>query len=58
MYMSGFTLVTFKLEYESIVWNSITSTDTNKLECIQHKFGKLCFTCFFFLESVTVMFLP
>jgi hypothetical protein len=31
------------LEYASVVWNSITSTDVNKLEHIQQKFMSLCF---------------
>jgi hypothetical protein len=32
------TLVRPRLEYASVVWNSITSTDANKLERIQQKF--------------------
>jgi hypothetical protein len=31
----------------SIAWNSITSTDASKLECIQQKFVALCQNCFF-----------
>lgn len=31
------TLVTYKLEYISVVWNSITSTESNKMERIQHR---------------------
>jgi hypothetical protein len=38
-----FTLVRSKLEYAMVVWNSITSTDTNKLERIQQKFASFCF---------------
>jgi hypothetical protein len=35
------------LEYASVVWNSITSTDANKLEGIQQKFTSVCFYSFF-----------
>jgi hypothetical protein len=31
----------FKLEYSRVVWNSITNTDSNKLEHIQRKFAAL-----------------
>jgi hypothetical protein len=37
------TLVRSKMEYASIVWNSIMSTDSNKLECIQQRFVAFCF---------------
>jgi hypothetical protein len=40
-------LVRSNLEYASVVWNSITSTDASKLELIQQKFAALCFYCFF-----------
>jgi hypothetical protein len=36
-----------KLEYASVAWNSITSTDANKLERIQQSFATLCFNRFF-----------
>ncbi|PNF36364.1 hypothetical protein B7P43_G18042 [Cryptotermes secundus] len=36
-----------KLEYASVVRNSITSTDANKLEHIQQKFASVCFYRFF-----------
>jgi hypothetical protein len=41
------TLVRSKIEYASVVWNSITSTDANKLERIQQRFAALCFKRFF-----------
>ena len=46
------TLVTPKLEYASVAWNSITSTDTSKLERIQRKFISLCHRRF--IQSLTV----
>jgi hypothetical protein len=36
------TLVRPKLEYASVTWNSISSTDASKLERIQRKFVSLC----------------
>jgi secreted Zn-dependent insulinase-like peptidase len=40
-------IVRSKLEYASVVWNSITNTDSNKLERIQRKFAALCHNRFF-----------
>ena len=36
------TVVRPKLEYASVVWNSVTSTDAKKLELTQRKFAALC----------------
>jgi hypothetical protein len=36
-------LVRSRLEYASVVWNSITATDSKKLERIQQKFASVCF---------------
>jgi hypothetical protein len=36
-------LVRAKLEYESVCYNSVTSTDANKLEHIQQRFAALFF---------------
>jgi hypothetical protein len=44
--MLYFTLVRSKLVYASVVWNSITTTDANKLERIQQKFAALCYNRF------------
>jgi hypothetical protein len=38
-----FVLVRSKVEYASVVWNSITSADASKLDRIQKKFKALCF---------------
>jgi hypothetical protein len=38
--------MTSKLEYASVVWNSITTTDANKLKRIQQKFAVLCYIRF------------
>jgi hypothetical protein len=35
-----------KTEYASVVWNSITVTDSSKLKRIQRKFVALCYTRF------------
>jgi hypothetical protein len=44
--MLYFTLVTSQLEYASVVWKSITTTDVNRLERIQQKFAALCYNRF------------
>jgi hypothetical protein len=42
------TLVTrSKLEYASVAWNSMASTDCNKPKRIQQRFSALCFNRFF-----------
>jgi hypothetical protein len=38
-----------------LVWNSITSTDANQLECIQHEFAALLCLNRYFPEFVAVM---
>jgi hypothetical protein len=37
------SLVRSKLEYASIAWNNLTTTDSNKLQSIQKKFAHLCY---------------
>jgi hypothetical protein len=35
-------MVRLKVEYASVVWNSVKSTEARKMECIQRKFAALC----------------
>jgi hypothetical protein len=53
LYVLYFMLFRSKLEYASVVWNSITSTDANKPERIQQKFASVCFYPFFPSDSFT-----
>jgi lipopolysaccharide biosynthesis glycosyltransferase len=36
-----------KLEYASVVWNSLSLTDSNKIENIQRQFSNICYYRFF-----------
>jgi hypothetical protein len=40
-------LVRSKLEYASVAWNSVTITESSKLEHMQRKFAALCHKIFF-----------
>lgn len=42
LYTLYYTLIDPKLEYATLVWNSITSTDADKLERTQQKLAALC----------------
>jgi hypothetical protein len=42
-----FAVVRSKLEYVSVAWNSVTITDSNKLERVQRQFAALCHSRFF-----------
>jgi hypothetical protein len=48
-------LVRFKLGYASVVWNSVTITDCNKLEGIQRKFAALYHNRVFKLYNITII---
>jgi hypothetical protein len=45
--MLCFALIRSKLEYAFTAWNSVTITDSNKLETIQRNFAALCHSRFF-----------
>jgi hypothetical protein len=45
--MLYFALVRSKLENASVAWNSVTITDSSKLERVQRKFAALCLKIFF-----------
>jgi hypothetical protein len=47
MYRLYVTLFRSKLEYGTLIWNSMTSTDANKLERIQQRISAVCFNYFF-----------
>jgi hypothetical protein len=49
-----YILLRSKLEYASVVWNSVTSTDSNKLERIQQKFASVCFYRFSLMFLVVI----
>jgi hypothetical protein len=36
-----------KLEFVSLTWNSVTQTDSSKIEKVQRKLGNLCYHKFF-----------
>jgi hypothetical protein len=46
LYMLYFTFIRSTLEYTSVIWNYIMTTDANKLERIQQKFAALCYNRF------------
>jgi hypothetical protein len=48
--MLYFALVRWKLEYGSAAWNSVTITDSNKLERTQRKFAAIFHSRFFFQD--------
>jgi hypothetical protein len=54
LYVLYFTLVRSKFEYASVVRNSITSTHTNTLECIQQMFVHFSFYNFSFMFLIVM----
>jgi hypothetical protein len=53
--MIYFASVRSKLEYASFAWNSVTITDSNKLEVIQRKVAALCHNSFSKIWNITVV---
>jgi hypothetical protein len=47
LFVLYFVLVRPRLQYASVVWNSIMSSDSKQLERIQQKFASVCFYRFF-----------
>jgi hypothetical protein len=48
-------LIRSKLEYATVVWNKLTSTDSDKMENIQRKFANLCYCFFLHLVCYVIM---
>jgi hypothetical protein len=50
-----YALVRSKLEYNSVAWNSLTVTDSIKLEHIQRKYAALCHSKFAKTWKITMI---
>jgi hypothetical protein len=55
LYVLYFTLVRPRLEYASVVWNSVTSIDANKLERIQQKLHPFDFIIFTLMLLIIIL---